>query len=240
MSYSLDRYYGETAAQAPVSARVAFIKRTYLHLAGAMLAFVGIEAGLMLSGIGDQLIKNVFVMPAAWIGLLLLFIIGGMAAKYMALYSRNVGIQYAGLAMYILLECAVFLPLLTIASSPQFRGSPMVPLQAGVVTLAVFGALTVAVFVSGRDFSFMGPFLWVATTLAIVGVIIGIFMGFTPAYGICLLFVGLTAGWIIYHTSNVIHQYGTNQHVAAALFLFASIATLFWYVIQIFMLSRDD
>ena len=46
-------------------------------------------------------------------------------------------------------------------------------------------------------------------------------------------------GYILYYTSNILHQYRTDQYVAAALALFASVALLFWYVIQIFMASRD-
>ena len=46
------------------------------------------------------------------------------------------------------------------------------------------------------------------------------------------------AGIILYNTSNIIHHYQTTQYVAASLGLFASVALLFWYVLQIFM-SRD-
>ena len=240
MSHSLDTYYGETAAAAPASARAAFIKRTYLHLAGAMLAFVGIEAALISSGLGEEILRNVFVGRGAWIALMVLFVVGGIVAQKMAQATRSVGLQYAGLALYVLLESAIFLPIMTIASDPRFGGNVMIPLQAGVVTLAVFGGLTIAVFVSGKDFSFMGPILWVGSMLALAGVILAVIFGVTLGLGICLLFVGLMAGWIIYDTSNIIHRYGTNQHVAASLFLFSSIATLLWYVIQIFFISRDD
>ncbi|HEY3789048.1 MAG TPA: Bax inhibitor-1 family protein [Urbifossiella sp.] len=238
MSYTLDGYYGETAAAAPMSARAAFIKRTYLHLAGAMLAFVGLEAGLIASGIGDDFVRQVFVTRGAWIGLMILFMVGGYVAQVMAMANQSVGIKYAGLALYVLLETVIFLPLLTIST----RIDPMIPLEAGVTTLAVFGALTIAVFVSGKDFSFMGPALWVLTALATVGIILAIIFGGGGILGIgfCLLMVGLMSGWIIYQTSNVIHQYGTDQHVAASLFLFASIATLFWYIVQIFLYSRND
>jgi FtsH-binding integral membrane protein len=51
--------------------------------------------------------------------------------------------------------------------------------------------------------------------------------------------VVLAVGIILFNTSNVLHHYNTNQHVAASLALFASVALLFWYVLQIFM-SMDD
>ena len=54
-----------------------------------------------------------------------------------------------------------------------------------------------------------------------------------------LAVVVLISGFILYDTSNVLHHYRTDQHVAAALALFSSIAILFWYVLQIIMQSRD-
>ena len=42
-------------------------------------------------------------------------------------------------------------------------------------------------------------------------------------------------GYILYYTSNILQHYRTDQYVAAALALFASVALLFWYVLRIFM-----
>ena len=49
------------------------------------------------------------------------------------------------------------------------------------------------------------------------------------------------SGSILYNTSNLIHRYQPGEHVAASLSLFASVALLFWYVLQILMrlTSRD-
>ena len=40
---------------------------------------------------------------------------------------------------------------------------------------------------------------------------------------------------VLYHTSNVLYHYQTNQYVAASLALFASVALMFWYVLQLIM-----
>jgi uncharacterized protein len=39
-------------------------------------------------------------------------------------------------------------------------------------------------------------------------------------------------------TSKIIHSYNPEQHVAAALELFASVALLFWYILRILMRAR--
>ncbi|HSQ56361.1 MAG TPA: Bax inhibitor-1 family protein, partial [Gemmata sp.] len=148
------------------------------------------------------------------------------------------GLQYAGLTMYVLLECVIFLPLLYIADI-KFPGQHL-PLQAGLITLVVFGGLTAAVFVTKKDFSFMGPILWVGSLLALVFVICAVAFGFNLGLVFCIAMVALASGFIIYDTSNIIHHYGTHQHVAAALELFAAVALLFWYILRILMISRED
>jgi FtsH-binding integral membrane protein len=52
--------------------------------------------------------------------------------------------------------------------------------------------------------------------------------------------IGFAGAAVLYDTSNILHHYPADRHVAAALQLFASIALMFWYVLQLFMsMSRD-
>jgi FtsH-binding integral membrane protein len=70
-------------------------------------------------------------------------------------------------------------------------------------------------------------------------IVVSMFAGFSLGY----LFIGamilLSCGYILYDTSNVLHHYRTDQHVSAALALFASLALLLWYMIQLFMRARE-
>jgi FtsH-binding integral membrane protein len=236
LRYGEDRY---SAAAAPVSARAAFIRRTYAHLAGAIAALVVIEAGLFASGVADQLMAKLFSIPFAMLGLMLAFVAGGFVAQMMARSRASAGVQYLGLIGYVLLEAAILLPLLWYADQ-RFPGQ-MLPAKAAVVTLMAFAGLTAAVFISGKDFSFLGPVLWVAALGALGVVVASIFMGFTLGIVWAYLMVVLACGFIVYDTSNVIHHHRTDEHVAASLELFASVALMFWYVLRIFMLSgRND
>jgi hypothetical protein len=241
MSYMIDGYYGETAAAAPVNERVAFIRRTYLHLAGAVLAFVGLSAALISSGLAEQILRDVFMANRmAWIATMVLFIGGSFVAQYLARSRSSVGLQYAGLSLYVLLYTLLFVPILTIAASPNFLNKPELPLQAGVVTLAVFAGLTIAVFASKKDFSFLGPILWVASLAALGFILAAVLFGFNLGLVFCALMVALFAAYIIYDTSNVIHRYGTDEHVAASMALFGSFAMLFYYILMLFLQSRSE
>jgi len=48
----------------------------------------------------------------------------------------------------------------------------------------------------------------------------------------------LMAGYILYQTSIVLGTFLPTAHVAAALMLFSTVATLFWYVLQLLMSLR--
>jgi FtsH-binding integral membrane protein len=53
--------------------------------------------------------------------------------------------------------------------------------------------------------------------------------------GAMVLFAG---GSILYTTSNVLHHYRTDQHVAASLALFSGVMLMLWYVLRILMSRR--
>src|SRR5262245_22892071 len=245
MSYATDGYYGDTVAEAPVSARRAFIQRTYLHLAGAILAFVGLETLILqVPALRDATLR---LFTGGMIGMLIIlaaFIGVSYLARSWAYSATSKGTQYAGLLLFVVFEAIIFAPLLFIATEPSlpYAKHQLVP-KAALMTLAVFAGLTTAVFVTKRDFSFMGPVLCVGGWL-LLALIVGaiIFGGGGGLLTLLLCFAGLAlaSGFIIYDTSDVTHRFNTNQHVAAALELFASAALMFWYILRIFMISRDE
>jgi FtsH-binding integral membrane protein len=95
------------------------------------------------------------------------------------------------------------------------------------------------VFITAKDFSFLRTTLMIGGLVALGVIVVSMFAGFELGY----LFIGamilLCCGYILYDTSNVLHHYRTDQHVSAALALFASVALLFWYMIQLFMRARE-
>jgi len=144
--------------------------------------------------------------------------------------------QYAGLAVYVVAEALLFVPLLFIANE-YFPG---VIQSAGLVTLIVFGGLTIACFLTRTDFSFLRWSLVAGGFVALALIVASIALGFSLGIWFSVGMVVLACGSILYNTSNVLHHYNTQQYVAASLALFASVALLLWYVIQIFMHLDSD
>lgn len=63
-------------------------------------------------------------------------------------------------------------------------------------------------------------------------------LDFSLGIWFCGAMIVLMCGYILYDTSNVLHHLRTDQHVSAALELFASLATLFWYVLRLMSYLR--
>lgn len=235
MSYALD--YPITS-HAPADARAAFIRKTYGHLAGAILGFIIVEYLLLavFRDVGEGIIRS--MMGGGWIVVLLAFMGISWLANYWAQSDTSVGMQYLGLSLYVLAEAVIFLPLLWIAAF-KLGDKNVIP-TAGFLTLATFGGLTTAVFITKKDFSFLGPILCVAGFLAMGFVLVAMFVNVSMlGLVFCFAMVALASGYILYYTSNIMHHYRTDQHVAAALALFASVALLFWYILQIVMSSSS-
>jgi len=228
----------QTAAQAPADERVAFLKRVYLHVAGAIYALVAIE-WLLFSVVPADTMNNIvgtMVGGYGWLVVLGVFMGVSYVARSLAESGASAGKQYMGLVLYVVAQAVILLPLLWYAYA--ILNQPDAIITAAILTLLIFAGLTATVLFTKKDFSFLGPILGIASMAALGLIVVSIFFG-----GITLgvLFSGamvvLMAGYILYYTSYVLHHCRTDQHVAASLLLFAAVATLFWYILQL-VLSR--
>lgn len=229
---------GSVAEIADESARASFIRRTYSHLAGAVFAFVALEAVLFRVVPAETMERIVASMLSGWNWLLVLGAFMGVSwlARWWAHTGTSRGIQYMGLGLYVVGQAAIFLPLLYMA----MRLDAQIPLFAGLLTLLCFAGLTGFVFVTGVDLASWGKYLALGGLVAIGIIVCGIAFGFSLGIFFSGAMVALASGYILYDTSNVLHHYRPDQHVAASLALFASVALLFWYILRLVMAFAGD
>jgi uncharacterized protein len=208
-----------------------FIRKTYTHLAGAVGAFVGVEAILFQTGIAAAITGALSGNRFGWLAILGGFALLGWMSRELAARADSVPLQYAGLGLYVVGEAIVFAPLIYFASYV----SPQVVPMAGIITLFLFGGLTAIVFTTGKDFSFLGGILKIGGAIALGAIVCSIIFQFNLGLLFSIAMVGFAAAAILYDTSKIMHHYTPNQYVAASLELFASVALLFWYVLKILM-----
>ena len=139
------------AAQAAADERADFIRKTYLHLAGAVGAFVALEAVLLNTPGIESLVGMMIGNRFSWLIVLGLFMLVSFVAEKWASSATDVSTQYLGLGLYVAAEAVIFVPILYIARAMD----PAIIMTAGVGTLVLFGGLTAVVFVSRADFSFL-------------------------------------------------------------------------------------
>lgn len=235
MEYEFGNY---SVAEAPVEARAAFITRTYAHLFGAILLFCVLEAVWFASGLVVPMLNLLSASGRfGWLLVLGGFMGVSMLAERWANSDTSRGLQYAGLGFYVVAESLIFVPL--IAMAIVATGDLSLLGEAGVTTLVLFGGLTGVVFITRKDFSFLRGILLFAGVAGLGFIVASAIFGFTLGLIFSWVMLVVACGYILYHTSNVMLHYRPDQHVAASLSLFASVALLFWYVLRIFLSRRD-
>ena len=235
MSYSENPYqspvWGRLAVNAEADERTDFIRKTYLHLGGAVMAFIAIEAILVRLPIGAELVNLMMAQRFSWVILMLAFVGVSFLSEKWARSTTSVATQYAGLSLYVVAESIIFLPILLIAD----RFYPGVIPQAGMATGVLFGGLTLIVFLTGHDFSYLRTILWFGGLASILLVLWAVLSNHSLGIPFSIAMIALAGGWILYDTSNVMKHYRIGQHVAASLALFASVAILFYYILRLLM-----
>jgi FtsH-binding integral membrane protein len=225
-------------AEASADARATFIVKTYVHLLGAILVFAGLELAWFATPMATAMLGFLSHGRFAWLLFMGAFVGVSYFANQWALSSTSKPMQYAGLFLYALFESVLFVPLIALALVYGAEGSTSVLPRAIAITVTMFACLTGIVFVTRKDFSFMRGALMLAGLSAFGLGVLSMLFGFTLGLFFSYAMVALACGYILYDTSNVMLHYRTNQHVAAALALFAAVMLLFWYVLRILLDRR--
>lgn len=219
-------------AQARPTERAEFIQKTYLHLAGAVGAFVLVEFLLFQTGIARGLYQLISGSSFIWLAIIAGFSLIGWLSRSLAERADSVQTQYVGLGIEVVAQALLFAPLLYIAAN--FSDASVIP-TAAILTLLLFAGLTAFALITKKDFSFLGGILTIGGFVALGVIVCSIIFGFQLGLLFSAIMVIFASAVILYDTSKVMHYYQPHQYVAASLQLFASVALLFWYVLRIVM-----
>ncbi|MEM6614248.1 MAG: Bax inhibitor-1 family protein [Cyanobacteria bacterium P01_C01_bin.72] len=225
-----------SVAQASPNDRAQFIKNTYTHLAGAVVAFIAVEFILFQVGVAGALTNFIAGNRFGWLMIIGGFSLLGWLSRSFVSEANNVNKQYVGLGVYVVGEALIFAPILYIAAI--YTNDPSLIPMAAILTLMMFAGITTVAFTSGKDFSFLGNFLKIGGFIALGLIVCSVLFGFTLGLIFSAFMIVFASVAILYTTSNIIHRYGTHQYVAASLELFASVALLFYYILLTLMRSR--
>ncbi|HUF63367.1 MAG TPA: Bax inhibitor-1 family protein [Verrucomicrobiales bacterium] len=224
-------YAPVAVAEASPDVRATFIRRTYGHLAAAIGVFALLEY-IFLGMPAMQSFAITMVSGKSWLLVLGAFMVVGWIADRWARSDTSPQLQYLGLGLFVVAEAIIMLPLLFLAS--RIAGGEVISQAAWITALLVAG-LTAVVFTTKKDFSFLRGVLVIGFFVALGLIVASILIGFNLGLIFSGAMIVLASISILYTTSNILHHYRPDQHVAASLGLFASVALLFWYVLQVLL-----
>lgn len=239
-----------------VSDRVDFLRKTYTHLGIALIAFAVATGGLLKLAPNVSWAFSSWAMTGwTWLLVILLFMGVGVLAERLARSSSSRAIQYLGLTIGVAAYALIFQPIIwklllrfgpdllytTDGVTPILGGTATsILMQAALITIAIFVGLTLTVFVTKKDFSFLRGALTIGTFAALGVIVAAMIFGFHLGALFCGLMILLMAGYVLYETSLVMSYFPPTGYVAASLMLFGTIATLFFYVLRLMMSLRSD
>jgi len=209
-----------SAANATVEARLAFIKKVY-GLLTVSLVFAAAAAYIGKSFITPGMMFVMFILQFAMI-----FVVQAVRHKP--------GINLLALFGFTTLSGLTLAPVILVYELPVIQ-------DALVLTVVIFGALTAYVMGSKRDFSFMGGFLFVGLIAILAGSLLNVFffqnaaMEFVVSVGGVILF----SGFILYDTSNILRRYDVEDYTSATLSLYLDILNLFLFLLRLLSGSRN-
>lgn len=206
-------------ASSPIIANKV-IKNTYLLLSlslifSALMAFVGVKT------------KAVFLPP-----MFTLIVYFGLFYLVNALRNSSLGIL-AVLALTGFLGYTAA-PMVN-AVLTLSNGSQIVAAALGLTGIIFFG-LSGYALVTKRDFSYLGSFLVVGITVAFIASLIGIFLHIPALHlAISCAFVLISAGYILFQTSQIVRG-GETNYIIATVALYVQIYNLFISLLHILSL----
>lgn len=224
--------------EAGEEARADFLVKVYQHLGLAVLAFVAIEAIFFVTGIAEFMFNFFLVNNSGFVwlallgGMMILFNIAGAAAHRL----DNTAVQYQALFAFAGGEALLFAPFLYLILVE--RGAPGDVVTAAVITLVGFAALTAVAMVTRRDLSFLRPLVFWGSIVALGLIVMSVLFGLHLGALFSLAMVGLMGASILYQTQKIVREYPEWAYVGAAVGLFSSLMTMFWYVLRL-VAGRD-
>lgn len=208
--------------------RSSFVRKVYFHLLISILSFVGFEYAWFSTPIAFNILK--ITVGVHWLVILGVFIGMAWLATHLTSSLNSKTTQYAGLGLYVLAESLIFVPMLYYA---QAYAGPGVIERSAYFTVGAFGALTAVVFLTKVDLIGWGKYLMWAGILALGAVILGAIFNYDLGTYFSVAMVGLAGAAILHDTSRILLHYDDRSYVYASLQLFASIALMFWYILDL-------
>ena len=237
--------YAAGPAAAPAASTLGYLRRVYIYFAGGVFAAIAGALVALYTGTPVPVGEGVSVPPLVafaiehWVIGLIVYFGAFMAASAL---RRQPGINAVALGGYTFVTGLYLAPMLFFAQLMASHGQTLdaSPVRdAFLLTGAAFTGLTSYVFITRKDFSFLGAALSMGIWVILGAMLLAIFVH-SAALHLAIASVGvlLFCGYILYDTSRILQERGDDP-VGAALRLFLDVVNLFVFLLRILSSQRN-
>jgi FtsH-binding integral membrane protein len=215
--------YAPSVAVQTGAERATLVKRTYglvflsvlVTMAGAAFAFT--QEALLASVARHPFLSLIAVIAPLF-----------LAQRSAREFPKNIILTF----IFAFVEGVYIAPFLYIAE----RSAPGVISQAGALTFAAFGVLTLYALLSKRDFSAWGSFLIVGLFVLIAASILNMFVGSAGAsLWISAVGVMIFAGLLVFDTWRIVRSgaYTQDDYVLATVAIYLDLLNMFMFILSL-------
>ncbi|TAH36957.1 MAG: hypothetical protein EYC70_08210 [Planctomycetota bacterium] len=228
-------YRGMLAIEVDTPERLAFLRKVYSLFGAAMAVFAATAWWGTTSATAQRLLAPIFSMGI--LGPILVMI--GLFLMLRATASRY-PLNVVALVAVAGLEGLLTAPLLLYVLSVDPVAGGGIIAKASIMTVVVFGGLTLYTLTTRADFSWMRAALWIGFAILFGFSLLGLLFGWdTTGFGISLAWIVLMAGFTVYDTNTIMHRYPTSMAAAAAATLFIDFVLMFQRMLLLLTSRRD-
>ncbi len=197
------------------------VRRTYtLVFASVLVTIAGTAYAMTNQAMMEAVLQHRFIMA------LCVFVPLILAQMARNSFPQNIGLVF----LFTFAEGLYIAPFIAMAEA----ASPGIASQAGLLTFTAFGTLTLYAFLSRRDFSAWGGFLFVGLMVFIVTAILMAITGSTAGYtwlaGIGVL---LFSGLLVFDTARMRNAFGPDDYVIAAVSIYLDLLNMFLFILSL-------
>lgn len=229
---------------------VAYLRKVYSLFAGGIFfaiagAMVALYAGTP-TAVGEAGGVTIALPPIVafgvehWILTFLLYLGAFFAASSV---RRVPGVNVAALLGYtfvtgLFIAPSIFFAMLMASQGMTLDASPV--RDAFLLTGAAFTGLTGYVFITKKDFSYLGASLSIGLWVVFGAILLSMFLH-SAVLELAIASVGvlLFAGYILYDTSRILQDREERDPVGAALRLFLDVVNMFLFLLRILSSARN-
>ena len=205
--------------------RAGFVKRVYALLALQLLLTGAITAGVVLSPDARAFVTRTpeTIVAAGVVGLF-------VSCPLVAYRDRH-PLNLLLLHLFTLCQSCVVAGVCAVYAS---AGAGLAVLEAFACTVGIFGALSLWVHVSRRDFAPLAPLLFAGLAALLMLGLVGVFVpSLFMQSAIAALGVVVFSGLVLYDTSLMLRTMTPDDTVLAVVQLYLDFVNLFLYLLQL-------